>query len=576
MFNAGERLPKAVLTSFADISDRLQAETALQHEKESLAKLLAVSEEFLANSESELDLQKITDNLLQISGGKFAVFNLFDANGRDFQTVAISGLSEQFQKFTSVLGFDLSGKKWPHDPLRAAKTRDKLITHFNSLFDITGDALPKPALALVNKIFKAGEVVVAKIFANGQVLGDFTIIMPAGENFAADNQVTIYLRQLGLLLQRKQAEAALRASQQDYRQLVEQVPEVIYTDEIGGGWQYLGPNIQALCGHTADELIADSSLWLNMIQVEDRDQLETKIKALRAGDVLNAEYRIQTRDHGQIWVRDHGVVKEDSSTGRKLIQGLLTDVTKQKVSETALAQAHAQLNDVMNSTSQVSIIATDISGLILTFNSGSIRMLGYSADEFVNKQTPAILHLESEVTLRGRELTEELGYPVEGFEVFVALARQGKYDQREWTYVRKDGTHLTVNLGVTAVRNDAEQIIGFLGIANDVTERKQAEAALLEAKNRLSMATKAGGIGIWDLDPVRNQGIWDEQMFRLYGFPSGSGRDAYATWQQGVHPEDRERSNQEIQMALRGEKEFDSEFRVIWPDGSIHHIHALS
>ncbi len=104
-------------------------------------------------------------------------------------------------------------------------------------------------------------------------------------------------------------------------------------------------------------------------------------------------------------------------------------------------------------------------------------MLGYSAQEMVGKQTPIIIHLESEVLAHGRELSSELGYPVEGFEVFVAYAKQGKYDEREWTYVKKDGGHITVDLIVTAVRDESGKITGFLGIAIDVTARQLVSEA---------------------------------------------------------------------------------------------------
>ncbi len=167
---------------------------------------------------------------------------------------------------------------------------------------------------------------------------------------------------------------------------------------------------------------------------------------------------------------------------------MFEDISERKQAEEALIQAHIQLNNMMNSASQVSIIATDVSGVILTFNNGAQRMLGYSAEELVSRQTPAIFHLESDVTARGQELSRELGYPVEGFDVFVAYAKVGRPDEREWTYIRKDGTHLTVNLGVTSIRNDAGQIIGFLGIATDITWRKQAEAELRRAQDELESA----------------------------------------------------------------------------------------
>jgi len=160
--------------------------------------------------------------------------------------------------------------------------------------------------------------------------------------------------------------------------------------------------------------------------------------------------------------------------GKKYLAGFFRDITDRKQAEAELSRAHNQLKNLIDSASQVSIIATDCSGKILTFNSGAERMLGYSAREMVGKQTPLIIHLESEVKARGRELTGELGYPVEGFEVFVVHARRGEYEEREWTYVKKDGQHITIDLIVTSVKDAEGQIIGFLGIAIDITARKLA------------------------------------------------------------------------------------------------------
>jgi len=90
------------------------------------------------------------------------------------------------------------------------------------------------------------------------------------------------------------------------------------------------------------------------------------------------------------------------------------------------------------------------------------------------------------------------------------------------------------------------------------------------------MAARAGGVGIWDYDIATNRLIWDDQMFRLYGITREQFGGAYEAWVAGVHPEDRMRGDAEIQMAIRREKEFDTEFRVFWPDGSIHNIRAFA
>jgi PAS domain S-box-containing protein len=109
-----------------------------------------------------------------------------------------------------------------------------------------------------------------------------------------------------------------------------------------------------------------------------------------------------------------------------------------------------------------------------------------------------------------------------------------------------------------------------------IAKLKQRELELAATAERLALATRAGGVGIWDYDVVNNRLTWDAQMFRLYGITNSSFGGAHESWQAGLHPEDRQRIDEEVQLALRGEKEFDVEYRVLWPDGTIRHIHACA
>lgn len=150
-----------------------------------------------------------------------------------------------------------------------------------------------------------------------------------------------------------------------------------------------------------------------------------------------------------------------------------------------LSLAQVRLNALLASSSEVSIIATDLNGVITVFNHGAERMLGYRAAEMLGRQTPTLIHLESEVTLRSFQLTRELGRRVTGFDALVESARSGGFDHREWTYVRKDGSSFPVDLMVTAVRDDQGEINGFLGVGVDISERRMAMAAMLEAAEEL-------------------------------------------------------------------------------------------
>ena len=158
-----------------------------------------------------------------------------------------------------------------------------------------------------------------------------------------------------------------------------------------------------------------------------------------------------------------------------------------------LVSVNAHLAGVLDASTQVAIISTDVNGLITVFNTGAQNLLGYSAEEMIGKQTPKVIHVLDEVVARGEELTRELGYRVEGFDAFVAYARQGRFDRREWTYVRRDGSRFTVSLVVTAVKNAAGEITGFLGVAEDITLRKQTERHLLAARESAEQAANAKG-----------------------------------------------------------------------------------
>lgn len=131
-----------------------------------------------------------------------------------------------------------------------------------------------------------------------------------------------------------------------------------------------------------------------------------------------------------------------------------------------------------------SVVATDSQGIVTMFSPGAQAMLGYSADEVIGRQTPMLFHDPEEVRTRARELTEELGIPVAaGFPAFIAKARAtGLPDEQEWTYIRKDGTRLTVLLSVT-VFNDGQGNIRCCGVATDVTERSQVAAELSRLAN---------------------------------------------------------------------------------------------
>ena len=162
-----------------------------------------------------------------------------------------------------------------------------------------------------------------------------------------------------------------------------------------------------------------------------------------------------------------------------------TDNTARKQAEEALRQAGALQSAIFNS-ANFSSIATDAKGVIQIFNVGAERMLGYDAGEVMNTITPADISDPEELVNRARALSAELATPIEpGFEALVFKASRGIEDIYELTYIRKDGTRFPAVVAVTALRDAAGAIIGYLLIGTDNTARKLVEEEQKKSDQRL-------------------------------------------------------------------------------------------
>jgi len=162
-----------------------------------------------------------------------------------------------------------------------------------------------------------------------------------------------------------------------------------------------------------------------------------------------------------------------------------TDNTARKRAEEALLKAGA-LQSAIFSSANFSSIATDAKGVIQIFNVGAERMLGYTAAEVMNKNTPADISDPQEVIARARTLSAELGTPITpGFEALVFKASRGIEDIYELTYIRKDGSRFPAVVSVTALRDAQDTIIGYLLIGTDNTARKQVEEERMKLDQRL-------------------------------------------------------------------------------------------
>ncbi len=228
--------------------------------------------------------------------------------------------------------------------------------------------------------------------------------------------------------------------------------------------------------------------------------------AVVAADLLNVReggggylnrYQVITTQGRERWVEGLGTRIPFGTGTANLVT--IRDIGEIKESERIIRESETRLRELsvlqqaILDGANYSIISTGPDGKIKTFNAAAERSLGYRAAELIDIHAPSLFHDPDEVRRRAEEMSRELGREVApGFEVLVARTRLGIPDEREWTYIRKDGSRFPVSLSVTALRDASGEIRGFLGIGSDITARLKAEEEL----RKLSQAVMQSPVAV--------------------------------------------------------------------------------
>lgn len=233
---------------------------------------------------------------------------------------------------------------------------------------------------------------------------------------------------------------------------------------------------------------------------------------------------------------------------------LTEDELRAAVAERDRAKEELQRLYAVIASSEDAIIEKDLDGTIRSWNRGAEKIYGFTEEEAVGRAISLILPegREKDVETILRRLRE--GEVLEGWEV---------------ERVRKDGEPVRMRLTLAPMRDGQGSIVGAASIGRDVTDRRLAEEALARSEQRLRLALEAGRMGYWELDLDTRQGWIDENLARLSGLPRDTREVDFSRWLDCVHREDRGAVLRAMRVAVDGEGDYASEFRIVHPDGTV-------
>jgi PAS domain S-box-containing protein len=355
---------------------------------------------------------------------------------------------------------------------------------------------------------------------------------------------------------RKQAEEDLKKSK---KLLAE-------TELIGkvGGWEF---NIDTLEQNWTDEVYRIHELDLdfkqsvdkgiNFYTPESRPIIEKAVqRVIDFGEPFDLELEIITAKGNLRSV--HSVGKADMENRR--VYGFFQDITERKRAEAELRERENKLSTILNLL-PVGISILDENQKVVYGNPALENILGITKENLISGEYNERKYLRDD----GSEK------PANEF----ASARVFSEKKAQYNFitgiVKEDGNTVWTNVNAVPVEFPDWKVVL---VTADITQTKLTEEKIRELNERISTATRASQVGIWDWDIKNNILDWDDQMYKLYGIKKEDFPKAYEAWLQGVHSDDREYSDLISQQAIRGEKAYNTEFRVVWPDRSIHWIKA--
>lgn len=406
--------------------------------------------------------------------------------------------------------------------------------------------------------------------ANGFILGSLCVIDTEPRILSEEqkNALELLAAQVVMLLDIRKKNEDLLKSQKEFQNFTELSKDLVCIANVDGLFYKVNPAFYKVLGFSKKEL--EGKPFIDFVHPDDLDKTLEEVKKLSQGvSVISFENRYRCKN-GEYVILSWNT-SPDPDTG--YLYCIARDITLEKAQQQELLTTTDDLKAILNA-SEFSIIATELDGTIKQFNKGAELLLGYKAAEIVGKSDPGFLHVQDEIVKRSEVLSEELGEKVEpGFDTFIVKARKlGIADYNDWTYIKKDGSSVPVRLSSTAIKNKSGQITGYLGIAKNITQEKEAEENLIKSNTLLDESQSIAKIGSWKFNLTTKDLLLSKGHHSIFELDDLPADQLYKAYRERIHYDDVSILDQLDEKVMKTGEDFKINYRILFPDNRIKYI----
>ncbi len=356
----------------------------------------------------------------------------------------------------------------------------------------------------------------------------------------------------------KNAEAALHASEIRLRAYFEQAADALFVYDFSGRILDVNPHACASLGYSREEL-----LRMDLRDVEvglALDELQIGWRQIEPSKPWTVQGQHRRKD-GVLFPVEVRIGCFDLE-GERCYLALARDITDRVRRELELERVRNQLAE-----------GQQIAHL------GSWEYVAATQETVWSDEQKRIFGLDShEPSPDYDDLFRDHIHPEDAAEWdrrFREAMKNSRTYEHEFRIIRSDGGVRYVRSKAQPSHDETGKLVRYVGVTLDITERREAEQELLRSKERLELAKRAAGQGVWDWNIPTGEFNWSPEIFTLFGLDVDADSPSFATWEAAMHPEDRAAARECVERALRDRTLFNTEYRVVHPDGKVRWIGGI-
>ncbi len=401
--------------------------------------------------------------------------------------------------------------------------------------------------------------------------------------------------------ERRRAEMSLRSSEERFRQLAENIPEVFWIANIGtGAIEYISPTYESVWGRSCRDLYARPLEWIEAIHPDDRDRVEQAFSKGLLSGLFDHEYRV-VRPDGQVrWINDRGFPVVDHQGKSYRMIGVATDITERK----KLAEREVARHEQLKQLSELSMMLSGDPAVVLE---RVVRMIGelfevpvvclselagsellfravYESGQVVSDAGSCPLNFTPCATVEQSHDIQIYDRVAERFPQASFLRTHNAYSYCGFPALNNQGQVVAITCLLDdkphEFTDDDKSLLRIIGqrLATEMergkilADRARVERELRENQRRLVEAQRIGRMGSWESDLVTGAIICSDEMYRIFEIDPQSLEWSFEGFLKNVHPEDRERVRQVRKDSIERKVPYEATYRLQMSDGRIRWV----